>query len=296
MAKKLNPAAEPPNDSIPQSEKMVCGIVMPIAAFDGCTEEHWLDVREILEEAITAADFAPNLVSNANEVGIIQKRIIENLYDNPVVVCDVSGRNPNVMFELGIRLAFDKPTIIVKDEKTPYSFDTSPIEHLQYPRDLRFSKIVEFKEELSEKIRRTYEKSQNDASYTTFLKHFGTFKVAKLEKEEISSDAYLLEEFKSLRAAVQQLAGTGIKSESSPVEDDVRRLPVLCIRQVSDAIFDAVLIAIQQTVPGKTFRVRDTQSDHRHITFTRTSPLSISDRKRIAEAAKAIAPTARWIS
>jgi len=42
-----------------------------------------------------------------------------------MIVCDISGRNPNVMFELGLRLAFDKPAIIIKDEITPYSFDTS---------------------------------------------------------------------------------------------------------------------------------------------------------------------------
>ena len=167
-------------------KKFVCGVVMPISEIDGCTESHWGDVLEILSESIESAGFEPNLVSNADDVGIIQKRIIQNLYDNPVVVCDVSGKNPNVMFELGLRLAFDKPTVIVKDEKTSYSFDTSAIEHLEYPRDLRFSRIVEFKLKLAEKIKATHEKASSDPSYTTFLKHFGEFKVAKLEKKEVS--------------------------------------------------------------------------------------------------------------
>jgi len=63
------------------------------------------------------------------------------------------------MFELGLRLAFDKPTIIVKDDKTTYSFDTAPIEHLEYPRDLRFPRMVEFKSRLKEKIKGTHNKS-----------------------------------------------------------------------------------------------------------------------------------------
>lgn len=141
------------------AEKLICGVVMPISSIDGCAETHWSEVRVILEEAIDQAGFEPNIVSNSDDVGIIQKRIIQNLYENPVVVCDVSGKNPNVMFELGLRLAFDKPTIIVKDDKTAYSFDTSPIEHLEYPRDLRFGKIVELKEKLADKICATYEKS-----------------------------------------------------------------------------------------------------------------------------------------
>ena len=137
-----------------QDRKPTCGVVMPISAIDDCSEAHWSDVLEILTEAIDDAGFEANLVSNADDVGIIQKRIIQNLYDNPIVVCDVSGKNPNVMFQLGMRLAFDRPTIIIKDNKTSYSFDTSPIEHLEYPRDLRFSKIVEFKDRLEIKLRR----------------------------------------------------------------------------------------------------------------------------------------------
>lgn len=177
----------------------LCGLIMPISAIDGCNEQHWLDVKQILTEAIELSGYSANLVSYADDVGIIQKRIIQNLYENPIVVCDVSGKNPNVMFELGMRLAFDKPTIIVKDDKTSYSFDTSPIEYLEYPRDLRFKKIVDFKDELAKKIKATVEKSNTDPGYTTFLKHFGTFTVAKLDSKEVSKEDYIIEEIKELK-------------------------------------------------------------------------------------------------
>ncbi|MCL2651945.1 MAG: hypothetical protein FWD60_13120 [Candidatus Azobacteroides sp.] len=108
-----------------KNKKQKCGIVMPISAIDTYTAEHWNDVLSILKDAINQTDFEPDLVSNADDSGIIQHRIVKNLYNNEIIVCDVSGRNPNVMFELGIRLAFDKPTIIIKDDKTSYSFDTS---------------------------------------------------------------------------------------------------------------------------------------------------------------------------
>lgn len=189
--------------------KQTCGIVMPISSIDGYTEEHWSDVLSIITESIETSGFEANLVSNADDVGIIQKRIIQNLYNNPVVVCDVSAKNPNVMFELGMRLAFDRPTIIVKDDKTAYSFDTSPIEHLEYPRDLRFGKIVEFKNKLKEKITSTYSASIKEPSYTTFLKHFGEFTVAKLDTKEVSSAEYILEELKYLRMSINRLERGG---------------------------------------------------------------------------------------
>ncbi len=181
-----------------------CGVVMPISACDACTEQHWSEVKSIITDAVEAVGFSASLVSDADDVGIIQKRIIQNLYDNPIVVCDVSAKNPNVMFELGMRLAFDKPTIIVKDDKTSYSFDTSPIEHLEYPRDLRFSKIVEFKRNLGEKVKATVTRAESDQSFTTFLKHFGKFSVAKLETTEVSKEDFIIEELRELRRLVSR--------------------------------------------------------------------------------------------
>ena len=65
----------------------------------------------MLFDAIRLAAFDPRMVSDSDEVSVIQKRIVQNIYNNPIVVCDVSGKNANVMFELGMRLAFDKPVV-----------------------------------------------------------------------------------------------------------------------------------------------------------------------------------------
>ncbi|MCA8292111.1 hypothetical protein [Burkholderia vietnamiensis] len=200
------------------TQKPTCGIVMPISTIDGCNEAHWIEVFSIVSDAVSTAGFSANMVSDADHVGIIQKRIIQNLYDNPIVVCDVSGKNPNVMFELGMRLAFDKPTIIIKDDKTSYSFDTSPIEHIEYPRDLRFSKIVEFKAKLAEKIVATHSQAQADNNYTTFLKHFGQFKVAKIDQHEVSGQEFILDELRSIQSAIRRME---IKGNLSRHEQDL---------------------------------------------------------------------------
>jgi hypothetical protein len=188
-----------------EADVKLCGVVMPISAIGECTESHWTEVQEILFDSIEGAGFAPQLVSDANDVGIIQKRIIQNLYNNPIVVCDVSCKNPNVMFELGLRLAFDKPTIIVKDDQTKYSFDTAPIEHLEYPRDLRFSLIVDFKVRLTEKIQATHKASTSDPNYSTFLKHFDRFEAAKIDTSPLSKSDVILEEIRMLNIKIAHL-------------------------------------------------------------------------------------------
>jgi hypothetical protein len=197
---------------------------MPISAIDSCSPEHWGEVLSILQDVIRAANFEPNLVSDSDDIGIIQKRIVQNIYSNELVICDVSGKNPNVMFELGMRLAFDKATIIVKDDFTDYSFDTSVIEHLEYPRDLRFTKIIAFKEKLKNKLIATYEKSKSDPEYSTFLKSFGQYRVAHLAQKEVSSETYILESLEELKKELRMIrrapAKAGYTSVKTAIPDE----------------------------------------------------------------------------
>lgn len=226
--------------SKPASENSQCGIVMPISPIDGCDASHWADVLEILQDAIESAGFTANLVSNADEVGLIHKRIIHNLYENPIVVCDVSAKNANVMFELGLRLAFDKPTIIVKDDRTTYSFDTANIEHLEYPRDLRFTKIVDFKQKLADKIQATIMAAKEDPNYTTFLKHFGEFKVAKLKEKEVGGQEIIMEEISALRQEIKAFRTPPQRPLLNPLKFDIcyRNQNASTVQKIFDSIND----------------------------------------------------------
>ena len=262
-----------------------CGIVMPIGGFDDCSEEHWYEVRQILTAAIEDAGFSAVLVSDADDIGVIQKRIIQNVYSNPIIVCDVSGKNPNVMFELGLRLAFDKPAIIVKDDKTSYSFDTAPIEHLEYPRDLRFSKIVEFQGRLSEKIRGTHKRATTDPNYTTFLKHFGTFSVPKLETKEVSKEDFILEELRTLKSLVVRPTVTPKPQVSKPKRDT----NCLCLRECSDEQRDRIANILKIS----DVRTLGNKGDHFHIPLRGRTTI---EQLAAVNAAKNVLPGARlWV-
>ncbi len=185
-----------------------CGLIMPISSMGSYNSEHWVEIKNIITEAIEGINgpkFKVNLVSEANDIGVIQKRIVQNIYNSDIIVCDVSGKNPNVMFELGMRLAFDKPTVIVKDNETDYSFDTGIIEHISYPRDLRFSKIVMFKNILVNKVSGTYEAALTDPNHSPFLKNFGEFKVANFTESVIPAEIFILEQLSELQRDVKRL-------------------------------------------------------------------------------------------
>ncbi|POQ05497.1 RNA helicase [Pseudomonas syringae] len=201
---------------------------MPISAIDGCSAEHWVEVKNIITEALISIDSCKidvKLVSEQDDVGVIQKRIVQNVYSSDIVVCDVSCKNPNVMFELGMRLAFDKPTVIIKDDKTDYSFDTGVIEHISYPRDLRFGKITAFKVALSEKVMATLKVGLSGDDHS-FLKSFGTFSVSVLEQKPGSPDQVIIEMLQDLSSDVARLKRAnyayGRDTKSAPLRISIR--------------------------------------------------------------------------
>ncbi|MGE7999394.1 hypothetical protein ACQKOF_12045 [Lysinibacillus sp. NPDC093190] len=175
-----------------ETKKLKVGLIMPISNTEGYPVGHWGDVRKIIEEALSEfKDYKVevNMVSEAEDSTLIQKTIIQRIYSDDIVIVDVSSKNPNVMFELGVRLAFDRPFILLKDDSTDYVFDISSIYHINYPRDLRYKDIVDMKNQLKLKLDATYRKSLKEESM--YLKDFGTFKVANLQSTELPMMDYL---------------------------------------------------------------------------------------------------------
>ena len=81
---------------------------------------------EVLNSVITpAANEAGFAVETAKQHGsdVIQSTIINQLLTADLVVADLTDHNPNVLFELGIRLAKELPVALIKAEGTGPVFD-----------------------------------------------------------------------------------------------------------------------------------------------------------------------------
>jgi hypothetical protein len=200
--------AEKKAKSEPELEEArpMCGIIRPIAPIGDYSSSHWRDVHEIVADAAVRAGYQPRLVSESDAAGVILSEIITNIYNDPIVVCDVSGKNPNVMFELGLRMAFEKPVIIIADDNTDFSFDISPVKHIKYPKTLRYQDIKEFKELLSTAIKATVAVAAS-SDYRGYLQQFGPIQVTKLEIQNIAIDS-LGQELIEIKRAVQALSAS----------------------------------------------------------------------------------------
>ena len=69
-----------------------------------------------------------------SEPGLITSQVIQHIIDDPLVIADLTERNPNVFYELAIRHALRKPLvqIIKKGEQIPFDVAgtrTIPVDH-----------------------------------------------------------------------------------------------------------------------------------------------------------------------
>jgi hypothetical protein len=59
--------------------------------------------------------------------GLITAQVIEHLLRSRLVVADLSFHNPNVFYELAIRHATGKPTVLVCRNEDPLPFDIADV-------------------------------------------------------------------------------------------------------------------------------------------------------------------------
>jgi hypothetical protein len=81
-------------------------------------------LRSIITPAAASKECGFN-VKTANRQGsdMIQATIINSLVEADLVIADLTEHNPNVLFELGVRMAQEKPVVLIRALGTPALFD-----------------------------------------------------------------------------------------------------------------------------------------------------------------------------
>jgi len=107
-------------------DKLKCFVIMPFSkSSKDHDEKYWTNHFEnFLKPEI---ENVPNLNAHRSDElrADILKQIILNLYDSFIVVADLTDRNANVYWELGIRQSLKVKTITIAEEGTKLPFDVS---------------------------------------------------------------------------------------------------------------------------------------------------------------------------
>lgn len=138
-------AAQPVTIISPPSldkHKEHCFIVMPFGR--DAAEQRWHNgwFKAVIEPVVRELKYDPILAAQEEKPNAINDEIREHLVYDPMVIADLGGMtpkddpNPNVMYELGIRHAFDFPLVIMAWEDQQIPFDVGNQRALKQLRDL----------------------------------------------------------------------------------------------------------------------------------------------------------------
>lgn len=129
---------------------------------------------EVLNNLITpAAVEAGFSVETAKKEGsdIIQATIVNALLNADLVIADLTDHNPNVLFELGIRMAFEKPVALMRAAGTPAIFDVDNLLRvIDYNSNLWKSTLENDIPALTAHVKGAFENHKTAKTYMKLLK------------------------------------------------------------------------------------------------------------------------------
>ncbi|MCW9706383.1 hypothetical protein [Fodinibius salsisoli] len=164
---------------------------MPISDPDKYEEGHFNRVYEhLIEPACLQAGFRVLRADNINSTHHIVLEILDQIVNAEMVLCDLSSTNPNVLYELGIRQAFNKPVTIIKDDVTPRIFDIQGIRDIEYDSTLRIDTVEDLRKEISVALENNSKSNQKGINSLIELLGIRAAKVSS--SVEISEESKLI--------------------------------------------------------------------------------------------------------
>ncbi len=122
-----------------EAEKLkTCFVIAPIGDEGSETRRRSDQVlTHVVKPAAKECGYDATRADEISEPGIITSQVIQHLIDDDLVIADLTGRNPNVFYELAVRHTVRKPIvqIIQADEIIPFDVAPSRTIHFDH-RDL----------------------------------------------------------------------------------------------------------------------------------------------------------------
>lgn len=148
-----------------EAKKKSCISIGPYGADPaGISHRHDLEIllKEILSTEFEYKAFWE--VPNTDMTSDLFNAIVEA----DLVIADLRGLNPNVMYELGIRHAFNKPTVHLRDDFTKLSWDIDKNFTVPYPLPIQLSHKEKLVSEIKDRIQKVLSLDpKSNPSYST---------------------------------------------------------------------------------------------------------------------------------
>jgi hypothetical protein len=249
--------------------------------------------EDIFKVACSSAGYTPVRADNIRETNLIHLDILEKLIDSPMAICDLSSRNPNVLFELGLRQAFDKPTVLVQETGTPRIFDIAPLRYTEYRKELRYREVIEDQNNIRDAIMATRDAAASGKGVNSIVRVLSIAKPATLSDESKDEPGQILQLIRAEMNEMRYEFRRAISHAERPLSDDdeVSQRDIIALKMLMNDYVEMERMA-RSTTPSTVYlsRIYDMKERAINIHNRRKTP-----RKEIIQLIDSINELERYI-
>lgn len=150
----------------------VCFVVMPFVERTDTYATGFFDevFASLIHPAVERAGFQP-MTAKRQGSDVIHATIINQLIDADLVLADLTEHNPNVLFELGVRMALELPVALIRAKGTNPIFDVDNMLRVEsYNPNIWPSSVAADLPRLASHIAGAWAAREKDSSYMSILR------------------------------------------------------------------------------------------------------------------------------
>jgi len=128
-------------------------VMMP---YDQKFDDIYNNIKRVVEEDVSKLRLLCRRLDDIKSAGRITEDLTSHIQTSPLLIADITGNNPNVMWEVGYAMALMKPVILIAQSIDSIPFDLKDYRVTKYGCD----KLDDLRQHLSESISETISKYQ----------------------------------------------------------------------------------------------------------------------------------------
>lgn len=201
-------------------EQKKCFVITPIGESNS-QERRDTDglIRIAISPVLTGNGYQVFVPHEMPDPGSITRQVIEHILSDELVVANLTGPNPNVMYELAVRHAARLPVVVLAEEGTKLPFDIADQRAIFYRNDaLGFH-------ELKDPLERTVIVAAKDRQPDNPVYRAAQSRVIREAAGTTDTEKFLLDRMETLEQSVRRaLEATVPASSTRPHRGEPRRL------------------------------------------------------------------------